>query len=602
MMKERINSLIKQYFTMKDLRRTFSFVLPFIMKRWKAYIVILLLLGLDIYLTIAFAKYYGQITDAAIHGGYQQILSFIPYGALLILLSIVSSVSYTYFNMIATNGVKMDIKNHFFHHVLRLPAADTSNIRSGELMSHFSNDIHGVDGVIGSNLISLVRLPIIYIVVFFYLVNINLTLCLVSLIIAPIAALSGVAFGLLLRRNGRLIHRLVGNINSLLNETFHGFTVIRSFTLEKLQYNKYAKQNKELFQLELENAKLQSWYNTGGQILGSITFMINLSVGALFVSKGVLTVGALLTFLNLVGHLFYPITGMASLWAGFQRSVAALERVLAVLETPADLKNLPSFEPSLKRVDSIQFHNVTFRYVENKNVLEHFHLEIPAGKVVALVGPSGAGKSTLFNLLQGFYKPQSGEIQIAGKSIKEFSASELRSSIAHVPQETFLFAGTVRENLLIARPHVTDKEMVEAAISAEIHDFILALPNGYDTQIGENGIKLSGGQKQRVAIARAILKDAPILLLDEATSSLDGETEYYVKEALEELMKDRTTIIIAHRLSTIKNADVIMVMNDGKIIQQGSHEELLGQKGLYRKLNEALFSPNKARPLTLVSK
>lgn len=602
MMKERIDSLIKQYFTMKDLRRTFSFVLPFIMRRWKAYIVILLLLGLDIYLTISFAKYYGQITDAAIHGGYQQILSFIPYGALLILLSIVSSVSYTYFNMIATNGVKMDIKNHFFHHVLRLPAADTSNIRSGELMSHFSNDIHGVDGVIGSNLISLVRLPIIYIVVFFYLVNINLTLCLVSLIIAPIAALSGVAFGLLLRRNGRLIHRLVGNINSLLNETFHGFTVIRSFTLEKLQYNKYAIQNKELFQLELENAKLQSWYNTGGQILGSITFMINLSVGALFVSKGVLTVGALLTFLNLVGHLFYPITGMASLWAGFQRSVAALERVLAVLETPADLKNLPSFEPSLKRVDSIQFHNVTFRYVENKNVLEHFYLEIPAGKVVALVGPSGAGKSTLFNLLQGFYKPQSGEIQIAGKSIKEFSASELRSSIAHVPQETFLFAGTVRENLLIARPHVTDKEMVEAAISAEIHDFILALPNGYDTQIGENGIKLSGGQKQRVAIARAILKDAPILLLDEATSSLDGETEYYVKEALEGLMKDRTTIIIAHRLSTIKNADVIMVMNDGKIIQQGSHDELLGQKGLYRKLNEASFSSNKARLLTLVSK
>ncbi|MEY2192735.1 ABC transporter ATP-binding protein [Neobacillus sp. BF23-41] len=602
MMKERIDSLIKQYFTMKDLRRTFSFVMPFIMKRWKAYIVILLLLGLDIYLTIAFAKYYGQITDAAIHGGYQQILSFIPYGALLILLSIVSSVSYTYFNMIATNGVKMDIKNHFFHHVLRLPAADTSNIRSGELMSHFSNDIHGVDGVIGSNLISLVRLPIIYIVVFFYLVNINLTLCLVSLIIAPIAALSGVAFGLLLRKNGRLIHRLVGNINSHLNETFHGFTVIRSFTLEKLQYNKYAKQNKELFQLELENAKLQSWYNTGGQILGSITFMINLSVGALFVSKGVLTVGALLTFLNLVGHLFYPITGMASLWAGFQRSVAALERVLAVLETPADLKELPSFDPTMKLVDSIQFHNVTFSYVENKKVFEHFHFEIPAGKVVALVGPSGAGKSTLFNLLQGFYKPQSGEIQIAGQSIKEFTASELRSSIAHVPQETFLFAGTVRENFLIARPNVTEKEMVDAAISAEIHDFILTLPNGYETQIGENGMKLSGGQKQRVAIARAILKDSPILLLDEATSALDGETEYYVKEALDELMKGRTTIVIAHRLSTIQNADVIMVMNNGKIVQQGTHEELLGQKGLYRKLNETSFRSNKGTPLSLVSK
>jgi ATP-binding cassette subfamily B protein len=599
MMKDRIESLIKQYFTMKDIRRIFSFVLPFIMKRWKAYLVILLLLGVDIYLTIAFAKFYGEITDAAIHGGYQQILAFIPYGGLLIIMSIVSSVSYTYFNMIATNGVKMDIKNHFFHHILRLPAGDTANIRSGELMAHFSNDIHGVDGVIGSNLISLVRLPIIYIVVFIYLVNVNLTLSLVSLIIAPIAALSGVVFGLLLRRNGRLIHKLVGNINSLLNETFHGFMIIRSFTLEKLKYKEYTIQNKELYQLELSNAKLQSWYNTGGQIIGSVTFMINLSVGALFVSKGILTVGALLTFLNLVGHLFYPLTGMASLWAGFQRSVAALERVLAVLETSADINELPSFEPTLKQVESIQFDNVTFSYVENTNVLENFHLEIPAGKVVALVGPSGAGKSTLLNLLQGFYKPQSGEIRIAGKPIKEFSVSELRSSIAHVPQETFLFAGTIRDNLSIARPNVSEKDMVLAAISAEIHDFVLSLPNGYNTQIGENGIKLSGGQKQRIAIARAILKDAPILLLDEATSALDGETEHYVKEALDELMEGRTTIVIAHRLSTVQNADVIMVMNNGKIVQQGTHDELMAQKGLYRKLNNTSF---KVRPLTLVSK
>jgi ATP-binding cassette subfamily B protein len=602
MMKEQIESLIKQYFTMKELRSTFSFVLPFIMKRWKAYIVILSLLGVDIYLTIAFAKFYGEITDAAIHGGYQQILLFIPYGALLILMSIISSVSYTYFNMIATNGVKMDIKNHFFHHILRLPAGDASNMRSGELMSHFSNDIHGVDGVIGSNLLSLIRLPIIYIVVFFYLVNINLTLCLVSLIITPIAALSGVVFGLLLRKNGRLIHRLVGNINSLLNETFHGFNVIRSFTLEKLQYKRYAKQNQELFQLELENAKLQSWYNTGGQIVGSITFMINLSFGALFVSKGILTVGALLTFLNLVNHLFYPITGMASLWAGFQRSVAALERVLDVLEKPADFKELPSFSQSLLVLDSIEFQNVTFSYVENKKVLERFDLDIPAGKVVALVGPSGAGKSTLLNLLQGFYKPQAGEIRIAGKPLHEFSASELRSSIAHVPQETFLFAGTIRDNLLIARPHVTEKEMVEAAISANIHDFILSMPKGYDTEIGENGIKLSGGQKQRMAIARAILKDSPILLLDEATSALDGETEYHVKEALDELMKGRTTIVIAHRLSTIQNADVIMVMNNGRIVQSGTHQELINQNGLYRKLNETSVNPNKVRTLSLVSK
>ncbi|MBO0962183.1 ABC transporter ATP-binding protein [Neobacillus sp. MM2021_6] len=600
-MRERVKSLIKPYVFMKDLRRVFSFVLPFIMRRWKAYMAILLLLGVDIYLTIAFAKFYGDITDTAIHGGYQQILSFIPYGALIILINIASSFSFTYFNTIATNAVKMDIQNHFFHHLLRLPAADASNLHSGELMSHFSNDIHGVDGVIGSNLISLIRLPIIYIVVFVYLVNINLTLCLVSLIIAPIAALSGLVFGLLLRKNVRRIHYVVGKINSLLNETFHGFTIIRSFTLEKKQYKKFVNQNLELLQLELKNVKLRSWYNTGGQIIGSITLVINLSIGALFVSKGMITVGALLTFLNLVNHLFYPITGMASLWAGFQRSVAAIERILNVLEKPADFQDLPSFSPSRAFIDSITFQNVTFGYVENKKVLEQFNLTIPAGKVVALVGPSGAGKSTLLNLLQGFYKPQLGEIKIAGKSIREYSISELRSSIAHVPQETFLFAGTIRENLMIARPYLSEKEMVEAAINANIHDFILSMPKGYDTEIGENGIKLSGGQKQRMAIARAILKDAPILLLDEATSALDGETEYRVKQALDHLMKGRTTIVIAHRLSTIHNADVIMVMDNGKIVQSGTHEALIRQTGLYQKLNEPTFNP-KTRALSLVSK
>lgn len=599
---EQIKSLLKQYFTMKDIRRTFSVVLPFILKRWKSYVFILVLLGVDIYLTIAFAKFYGEITDAAIHGGYQQILSYVPYCSLLIGMSILSNVSYTFFNIIATNGVKMDLKNHFFHHVLRLPAKYTSNYRSGELMSHFSNDIQGIDGVIGSSLISLVRLPIIYIVVFIYLVHVNLTLCLISLLIAPIAALSGVLFGLLLRKNGRRIHHLIGQINSLLNETFHGFTVIRSFTLEKQQYRKYVKQNKELLDLELQNAKLQSWYGAGESIVGTITFILNLTIGALFVSKGNLSVGALLTFLNLVNHLFYPITGMANVWAGFQRSVAALERVMDVLEKQADHEELPTFTPPLHNTGEIVLQDIHFSYIEDQPVLENFNLQIPAGKVTALVGPSGAGKSTLFNLLQGLYRHQSGQLWIGGKPIQEYSASELRSSIAHVPQETFLFSGTVRENLLIARPNITEKEMVEAAISAEIHDFILSLPKGYDTEIGENGIKLSGGQKQRVAIARAILKDAPILLLDEATSALDGETEYYVKEALDELMRGRTTIVIAHRLSTIQNADLIMVMDHGRIVQQGTHKELIKQRGLYQNLNATSFTSKKNKHMAAVLK
>jgi ATP-binding cassette, subfamily B, bacterial len=601
-MKEQMGALIKQYITIKDIRRTFSLLKPYLLKQWKAYLILSVILAVNIYLTIAFAKFYGVITDSAINGGFQQILSLIPFGVFLILLNIFSDITYSYFDTIATNGVKMELKNHLFQHILRLSVKDASNLRSGELMSHFSNDIQSVDGVIGGSLLSLVRLPIVYIVVFIYLSQINMALSLISLIIAPIVALSGLVFGLLLRKNGRLIHHLVGEINNLLNETFHGFSVIRSFTLEKLQYNKYVNKNQQLYKMELENTKLQSWYYTGGQLIGSITFIFNLTIGALFVSKGVLTVGALLTFLNLVNHLYYPLTELAGLWAGFQRSVAGLERVLNVLEKPAILKELPIFSPSREDLGDIDFNNVTFSYDEKSNVLEQFNLKIPAGKVIALVGPSGAGKSTVLNLLQGFYTPQFGDIRLNGKSIKDFSVSKLRSSIAHVPQDTFLFAGTIRENLLLARPDATEKEMVEAAVSAEIYDFILSLPKGYNTEIGENGFKLSGGQKQRIAIARAILKDAPILLLDEATSALDGETEYYVKEALEELMRGRTTIIIAHRLSTIQNADVIFVMDNGKIVQRGTHKELINQSGLYQKLNISSYNSREVNKLSLVSK
>lgn len=603
MMKEQIQTLFKQYFSTKDIRRTYSLLKPFIIKQWKAYLALFLLMGVNIYLTIAFAKFYGQLTDAAIHGSFRQLLGFIPYGIFLILINITSNVSHIYFDTIATTGVKKDLQNHLFHHILRLPAKDTANFRSGELIAHFSNDIHGVDGVIGSSLVNLVQMPIAYLVVFIYLLHINLTLCFASIAIAPLVGLAGLVFGIYLKKSGRRIHQLVGEIQSHLSETFHGLTVIRSFTMEKIMYNKYAKKNQELYQMELGNAKLRSWYYSGGHIISSVTFIVSLTIGAIFVSRHLLTVGALFTFVNLVNYLVFPLTGMAGQWAGFQRSAAGLERVLDVLERKADLKELPTFSPALKPLKTaIEFKNICFHYENSKNIFDQFQLQIPAGKVVALVGPSGAGKSTLFNLLQGFYQPQAGEIFIDGVPIQNYRRSELRSAIAHVPQETFLFAGTIRENLLMARPGISEKEMMEAAVSADIHEFIHSLPKGYETEIGERGIKLSGGQKQRIAIARAILKDAPILLLDEATSALDSETEYHVKEALDKLMAGRTTIVIAHRLSTIQNADVIIVMDEGKIVQIGNHDGLLSQQGLYRNLSEKTFKTTGQRNLSLVSR
>jgi ATP-binding cassette, subfamily B, bacterial len=582
---DQLITLANQYFSIKDIRKTFSMLKPFFRRHWKAYSVLLFLLGFDIFFTLAFAWFFGNITDAAIHGDFDELKKLIPIGIGLTVLNIISNYCDIYFETIASNGLKKDLKEYLFQHILRLHAGDAFSLRSGDLLSYFSNDIHSVDGVTGSSLINLVRLPITYIAVLIYLLQINWVLSMISILIAPIAIVAGAGFGLLLKRNGRKLHSLIAEINHTLNETFQGFQVIRSFTLERKIFNKFAKQNDDYFKLELENARLQGWYYSGGYLISSLVFLTCLSLGAYFVYQKEMTVGSLLIFTNLVGYLVNPLTGLAGQWAGFQRSITAIERIIELVEKPVASIHLPDFTPVKTNVKLIEFKNITFSYDENKTIFSKFNLNIPAGKMIALVGPSGAGKTTMFNLLQGFYQPQAGEILIDGISSSEFTLSELRSAIAHVPQETFLFAGSIRENLLMARPGISEAEMINAAKQASIHDYILELPDGYDSEIGERGIKLSGGQKQRIAIARAILKDAPILLLDEATSALDSSTESMVKQALEYLMRGKTTIVIAHRLSTIQNADLIVVLDEGKIVQTGTHEDLMNQNGLYRNLN-----------------
>lgn len=579
---------LKKYFSTEDIRRSFTLISPYIINHRRAYIGLLFLLAIDIFLMLAYAWFFGKITDAAVQSELARLKWLIPTGFALIILSLISSYYNIYFESIATNGVKRDFKAMFFRHVLRLPTKEISNLRTGELVSHFTNDVHSIDGVIGSSLINLIRLPFVYLAVFIFLFNINWQLCLISILFAPIAILISAIFGLLLRNNSRMIHELIGNINHLLSETFHGFFVIRSFTLEKVTFKKYVKQNEELYTLELKNTKLRGLFISGSRAASAIMFLISLCLGSYFVSQKILTVGSLLSYVNLVDHLVYPLTGLAAQWAGFQRAATALERISKIIDSPTESSNLSTYTKSMPVKKSIEFHHVTFGYNEQNRVLEDFNLHIPAGKVVALVGASGAGKTTIFNLLQGLYQPQYGTVAIDGINIEDHSLAEIRSLMAHVPQDTFLFGGTIRENLMLARPNITEEEIIHAAKISKIHDYILSLPNGYDTEIGEKGMKLSGGQKQRIAIARAILKNAPILLLDEATSALDSETEREVKKSLDFLMQNRTTLVIAHRLSTIENADIIVVIDNGRIIQIGKHNDLILEEGLYRKLHGGL--------------
>lgn len=583
------------------MKRTFYLLKPYILKHKKAYIALFMLMVIDISLILAYAWFIGSLTDAAVHRDFDRLKGLLFTGVGITAISIATNFMDTYLETVAVNAVKRDLNLDLFKHILLLPGNHVTNVHSGELLSHFTNEIHNVDGIVGRGLINLIRYPVISIASFIYLVQISWKLSLLSLLVVPVAVIGGAVFGWLLRNNSRLIHTMISSINKSLNDTFQGFVVIRSFTLEKLFFAKYARMNQDLYSLELKDAKLRGWFYAGGEAIGASAFLTSFVAGAYFVSGNVITIGALLSFITLVGRMVNPLTGLAGQWASYQRSLSAIERIINLLDKPVESKELPSFAPTPLLHRRIQFDDISFSYDGQKNVFEHFQLQIPKGQVVAFVGPSGAGKSTLFNLLQGFYRCQSGSILIDDASIEDITLSGLRNSIAYVPQETFLFSGTIRENLMLARPRISEAEMIHASKSANIHEFITALPEGYDTEIGERGVRLSGGQRQRISIARAILKDAPILLLDEATSALDSETEFLVKDALDRLMKNRTTLIIAHRISTIQHADVIVVLDQGKIMQMGKHHELINEQGLYSELNK-IRTPNPSsatNPLTV---
>jgi ATP-binding cassette subfamily B protein len=570
--------------TIKDVRTTYSILKPYMVTHRQAYMGLFLLLFVDIALTLSFSWFFGNLTDAAIHSQFGRMKWLVPLGGFLVVVSITSTYLTTLWETIATNGVKRDFSADVFKHIMQLPGKHIDDKHSGDLLAHFTNDIHNLDGIIGSSLINLIKLPFIYLAVFIYLLQISWKLALVCVLVAPVAMVSGVIFGVMLRTNNRLIQDLVARMNVLLNETFSGLFVIRSFLMEKFIFAKYVSRNQELYALELRNAKLRGWFYVGSQAAASVTFLISLCLGSYYVSDGILTVGSLLTFINLVNHLVYPLTELAGQWAGLQKSISAMERIFKILGIELESVCLPEVIPYKPMLSSIQFKDISFSYEGQKPLFDQFNLQIPAGKVVAIVGLSGAGKTTLFHLLQGFYLPQAGTITINGHSTASLTVSEQRSLFAHVSQETVLFSGTVRENLQLAKPGMTDAQMIQAASIAGIHNFITSLPCGYDTEIGERGSKFSGGQRQRMAIARALLKDAPILLLDEGTSALDSETEYHVQRSMEKLLDNRTTIVIAHRLSTIQNADLIIVMDEGKIVQMGRHEEMIRQEGLYRRL------------------
>ncbi|MFC2166530.1 ABC transporter ATP-binding protein [Acidobacteriota bacterium] len=499
----------------------------------------------------------------------------------------------TYFMKSVGFKVVKKLRDDLFEHLMYQSAIYFDNTTTGNLMTRLTSDVDKVQEALAGSMKDFIQEIIILLALLIFIFNKDWQLAIAFFVIIPLAGVPLATFSKYLKKRGRQNQIKMSEIYNVIHETITGNKIVKAFTMEKFELKKFVQATQEYFKTSMKLAWVGSLSSPFMEFLGGIIGAFILFMGTTRIASGSISSGGFAAFLVAIFYAYTPIKKLSRANVVVQQGLVSYQRIKEVLECQPQIADIPAARPLPPINGHVKFDNVSFRYDEARSVLEDVNFEVKPAEIVALVGLSGSGKTTIINLISRFYEPSAGKILIDGIDIREVSLVSLRSQIGLVTQELILFNDTVRNNIAYGLEETPLEKIIETAEAAEAHDFIKELPEGYDSLIGESGAFLSSGQRQRLAIARALLKDPPILILDEATSALDSESERLIQTALANVLKDRTAIVIAHRLSTIRNANKILVVDRGKIVESGTHRQLCQGDGIYKKLYDLQFPEGK---------